>query len=414
MCNVPFPDSRAAAWIFVDHISSNMTKNSGTATVKDISRHRARRLAIGRNVYKPSDLMFKILPEELFLGILCLERKRAERSRKKFLLLLIDAEDARNSDRNSDILAGVVKAADVARRETDPAGWYKERAVLGIIFTELGSAEDAAAIRRLQAKVHAALAAHLAPQDLDFVGVSVHVFGGDSDDDDISADPIFYPDLVHEQESKKLPFLLKRVMDVLGSLAAIIVLSPLFVIAAVVIKLTSEGPVLFKQERLGQFGKPFTCFKFRSMKANNNHQIHQEFITKVIKGTYNAGEEQEGACIYKMTRDPRVTPVGQLLRRTSLDELPQFFNVLKGDMSLVGPRPPIAYEYKEYDVWHRRRVLEVKPGITGLWQVRGRSRVRFDDMVRLDLQYARYWSLWLDIRILLATPRAVAFGGDAF
>ncbi len=360
--------------------------------------------------------MLKTLPEELFLGILCLERKRAERSRKKFPLLLIDAQDAINTNRKSEILAGVVKAADAARRETDPAGWYKERAILGIIFTELGAAEDAAAIRRLQEKVHAALAAQLAPQDLDFVGVSVHIFGAESDDDhnDISADPTFYPDLVHERESKRLPFLLKRVMDVAGSLAAIVALSPLFLLIAAVIKLSSEGPVLFKQERLGQFGKPFTCFKFRSMKANNNHQIHQEFITKVIKGTYNVGQAQEGACIYKMTCDPRVTPIGQFLRRTSLDELPQFFNVLKGDMSLVGPRPPIAYEYKEYDVWHRRRVLEVKPGITGLWQVRGRSRVRFDDMVRLDLQYARYWSLWLDVRILLATPRAVAFGGDAF
>ena len=115
-----------------------------------------------------------------------------------------------------------------------------------------------------------------------------------------------------------------------------------------------------------------------------------------------------------MTTDPRITRFGGFLRRTSLDELPQFFNVLKGDMSLVGPRPPLAYEYKEYDLWHRRRVLEVKPGITGLWQVRGRSRIRFDDMVRLDLEYVRTWSLWLDIRILLRTPRAVLFGEDAF
>jgi len=150
------------------------------------------------------------------------------------------------------------------------------------------------------------------------------------------------------------------------------------------------------------------------MKPNNSCQIHQEFIAKVIKGTYDGNSGEGCAPVYKMTRDPRVTGIGQIIRRTSLDELPQFFNVLIGDMSLVGPRPPIAYEYKEYDIWHRRRVLEVKPGITGLWQVRGRSRVRFDDMVRLDLQYVRGWSLWLDVRILLATPRAVAFGDDAY
>ena len=115
-----------------------------------------------------------------------------------------------------------------------------------------------------------------------------------------------------------------------------------------------------------------------------------------------------------MTDDPRITPSGRFIRRTSLDELPQFLNILRGEMSLVGPRPPLAYEYEEYDVWHRRRVLEVKPGLTGLWQVSGRSRVRFDDMVRLDLQYARDWSLWLDMRILMETPRAVVFGDGAY
>lgn len=392
-----------------------MTNKPGTAAVKEISRNRSHLRIAPRGVAsKPSSLMHSTLSEELFLGILCLDRKRAERSRKKLVLVLIDAEDALATDRKAEILAGIVSAADAARRETDPAGWYKQHAVLGIIFTELGAGDDAAAIRRLQEKIHGALSARLSPHDLELVGVSFHVFGGDSDDDDISADPIFYPDLIHQHESKKLPFLLKRVMDVVGSSAAIVFLSPLFLIIAIAIKLTSKGPVLFKQERLGQFGRTFTCLKFRSMKPDNNHKIHQEFITQVIKGTYDGNPAEGGAPVFKMTRDPRITRIGQLIRRTSLDELPQFFNVLKGDMSLVGPRPPIAYEYKEYDVWHRRRVLEVKPGITGLWQVRGRSRVRFDDMVRLDLQYARGWSLWLDLRILLATPRAVAFGGDAY
>jgi lipopolysaccharide/colanic/teichoic acid biosynthesis glycosyltransferase len=115
-----------------------------------------------------------------------------------------------------------------------------------------------------------------------------------------------------------------------------------------------------------------------------------------------------------MTNDPRITRIGRFLRRSSLDELPQFINVLKGDMSLVGPRPPLAYEYQEYDLWHRRRVLEVKPGITGLWQVNGRSRVSFNEMVRLDLRYARSWSIWLDVQILIKTPLAVLFGDGAY
>jgi len=120
-----------------------------------------------------------------------------------------------------------------------------------------------------------------------------------------------------------------------------------------------------------------------------------------------------GDGVYKLTKDPRITRVGGFLRKTSLDEIPQFLNVLRGEMSLVGPRPPVPYEVESYDFWHRRRVLEAKPGITGLWQVKGRSRVKFDDMVRLDLQYARTWSPWLDVKILLQTPGAMVIGEGA-
>jgi lipopolysaccharide/colanic/teichoic acid biosynthesis glycosyltransferase len=137
-------------------------------------------------------------------------------------------------------------------------------------------------------------------------------------------------------------------------------------------------------------------------------------MKRVIQGEHKGKDGEEGQTVYKMTDDPRITKVGRFLRRTSLDELPQFINVLMGEMSLVGPRPPLAYEFQQYDLWHRRRVLEVKPGITGLWQVNGRSRVRFDDMVRLDLRYVRTCSLWLDIQILLQTPKAVFHVNDAF
>jgi lipopolysaccharide/colanic/teichoic acid biosynthesis glycosyltransferase len=136
-------------------------------------------------------------------------------------------------------------------------------------------------------------------------------------------------------------------------------------------------------------------------------------VTRFIVGsssTETAGTHQK---LYKLTADPRITPVGRFLRNTSLDELPQFLNVLLGDMSLVGPRPPVTYEFERYDLWHKQRLLAVKPGITGLWQVDGRSRVKFDDMVRLDIRYARSWSLWLDLKILLQTPRAVLSGRGA-
>ena len=144
------------------------------------------------------------------------------------------------------------------------------------------------------------------------------------------------------------------------------------------------------------------------MYSKVDDQLHREFVTNLIKGEHekiNQGDEEDP--LYKIKDDPRVTKVGKIIRKTSIDELPQFFNVLKGEMSLVGPRPPIPYEVEKYEPWHLRRILEVKPGITGLWQVDGRSKTSFDDMVRLDLRYVQNWSLWLDVKILLKTIRAV-------
>jgi lipopolysaccharide/colanic/teichoic acid biosynthesis glycosyltransferase len=150
------------------------------------------------------------------------------------------------------------------------------------------------------------------------------------------------------------------------------------------------------------------------MYVNSGHGIHEQYVKRFISGS--AGTEQSTAAqqkVYKLTADPRVTPLGRFLRSSSLDELPQLINVLLGDMSLVGPRPPVIYEFESYDLWHKQRLLAVKPGITGLWQVDGRSRVKFDDMVRLDIRYARSWSLWLDFKILFRTPRAVLSGNGA-
>jgi len=149
------------------------------------------------------------------------------------------------------------------------------------------------------------------------------------------------------------------------------------------------------------------------MQVNNEAAIHKQYVQKLIAGKADKQPSKgNGEGFYKLSKDPRVTRVGAFLRKTSMDELPQFMNVLKGEMSLVGPRPPIPYEVEAYDVWHHQRLLE-KPGITGLWQVSGRSRVTFDEMVRLDLRYARSWSPWEDIKILLRTPRAVVIGDGA-
>jgi lipopolysaccharide/colanic/teichoic acid biosynthesis glycosyltransferase len=205
---------------------------------------------------------------------------------------------------------------------------------------------------------------------------------------------------------------MKRALDVIVSFTLLTLLSPLLLLIAALVRLTSPGPVLFRQERVGQAMKPFLMLKFRTMRV---HAIHHDYVSAFIKsgGTKKKASKADGTTLFKIANDPRVTAIGDLLRRTSLDELPQLWNVLIGEMSLVGPRPPIQYEVDQYKSWHVRRVLEAKPGLTGLWQVTGRSRTTFDEMVRLDLRYARTYSFRTDLRILLATPRAVISGKGA-
>jgi lipopolysaccharide/colanic/teichoic acid biosynthesis glycosyltransferase len=204
-------------------------------------------------------------------------------------------------------------------------------------------------------------------------------------------------------------------MDVVGSLFALMFFSPIFLMVALAVKSTSRGPVFYRQRRVGHYGNSFIFLKFRSMYENNDAAVHKEYVQQLIAGKADTHPSNgNGQGVYKLTKDSRITRVGAFLRKTSLDELPQFLNVLKGEMSLVGPRPPVPYEVEAYDIWHRRRLLEAKPGITGLWQVSGRSRVKFDDMVRLDLQYARNWSPWMDVKILVRTPSAVVLSEGAY
>jgi lipopolysaccharide/colanic/teichoic acid biosynthesis glycosyltransferase len=205
---------------------------------------------------------------------------------------------------------------------------------------------------------------------------------------------------------------LKRGMDLIGSFALLALLAPVFLMIAALVKLTSRGPVFFKQVRVGEKARPFTMLKFRSMRVNASAAIHQQYVSSFINGGGAAATGANGP-VFKLTNDPRITPIGGFLRKTSLDELPQLWNVFCGSMSLVGPRPPLQYEVDQYKAWHCRRVLEAKPGMTGLWQVAGRSRTTFDEMVRLDLRYARTCSLWNDLKILFLTPKAVIAGKGA-
>ncbi len=197
---------------------------------------------------------------------------------------------------------------------------------------------------------------------------------------------------------------IKRACDIAGATLAVAVLSPLMVAAAVAVRLSSPGPILFRQDRIGMDGRAFRMLKFRTMFHGAQNSSHRDLVVRLVAGA--AGPERGPNGLYKLSSDPRVTRVGRVLRRLSIDELPQLFNVLKGDMSLVGPRPPLPYEADAYDDWHRRR-LDVRPGMTGLWQVSGRSTLTYDEMVRLDLAYIENWSPARDLLILARTVPAI-------
>jgi lipopolysaccharide/colanic/teichoic acid biosynthesis glycosyltransferase len=199
--------------------------------------------------------------------------------------------------------------------------------------------------------------------------------------------------------------LAKRIFDTIGSLLLIITTIPLLAILALMIRVDSPGFVIYRQTRLGRGGRPFPCFKLRTMYADGDDGIHRNHVQYLIENSQTVVAE-------RLPDDPRITRVGRFLRRSSLDELPQLWNVLCGQMSLVGPRPPLPYEVACYQPWQRRR-LDVRPGITGYWQVRGRGRVTFDEMCRMDLSYISHRSFGLDLWILLKTPAALLSGKGA-
>jgi exopolysaccharide biosynthesis polyprenyl glycosylphosphotransferase len=365
-----------------------------------------------------NDVVAHFLSEEQFRRMLCRERKRSERSRKHLLLMLVDDGKGGVDQRKSDaFLKQVAIALCSAIRETDLAGWFEAESVLGFIFTEFGDSDVSMAARTIESKVVAELRKVFKASQLSHCQISFYAFPDEREGDGQArpVDPVLYPDLVEVEKKKKISLITKRTMDLVGSTVTLILLSPVFLILAIVIKLTSRGPIFFRQRRVGQYGAPFTFLKFRSMYVSNDAGIHKQYVRDFIAGkTEPSAGDGEKKPVYKLTNDPRITPIGGFMRRTSLDELPQFWNVLVGEMSLVGPRPPIPYEIEAYDIWHRRRLLEAKPGITGLWQVHGRSKTTFDEMVRLDLHYSRTWSPLLDVKILLKTPRAVLSGDGAY
>lgn len=354
-----------------------------------------------------------------FRSMIQRERKRTERSKNPFVLVLVNTSAFRKNKGRTKLLEKIAFALCGCSRKTDINGWYKKGLVFGTMFVDL-EAFTKEIDARISEKVWRALGTALRPDELQKVRMSLHAYP-EQDEAGNGRHSLFdlclYPDLSRRHRTNVVSLVFKRLIDILGSAFALMVLSPLFAVIALLIRLSSPGPVFYRQRRVCLAGNHFTLYKFRSMYADSDPGDHMDYIRKYISGDEGALRRNggdEGSGIYKMVDDHRITPLGRILRKTSLDELPQFFNVFKGDMTLVGPRPPIQYECDSYEVWHRRRILEAKPGLTGLWQVKGRSATTFDEMVRMDLQYAKDRSFWLDLRILLLTPVTVLHGKGAY
>jgi len=350
--------------------------------------------------------------EEVFRTVLIRERKRSDRSNQPFIVLLLSKNTTVSPDATSG-WEGAIDALVSAKRETDVLGWFERGTTIGLVVPDINATTSMVA-RDLQNRVDAELRSRLDESAMSGLALQLHVHDPQkeaADDERLwPVEPLLEKATPRGQRAR-LQERLKRAFDIAASLALLTILLPVFVTIAVLVKLKSPGPVFFRQKRIGQKAKPFTMLKFRSMYVNADNAIHQQYVSWFI--TASDQEKKSAAGVFKLTNDPRITPIGNFLRKTSLDELPQLWNVVRGDMSLVGPRPPLEYEVQKYAPWHCRRVLDAKPGITGLWQVTGRSRTTFDEMVRLDLRYARKVSVWTDIKILLATPRAVIMGKGA-
>jgi lipopolysaccharide/colanic/teichoic acid biosynthesis glycosyltransferase len=352
------------------------------------------------------------LPIEVFRRIIDRERNRANRTGEVFALVVFVLPENRE---NQEILKLLSDALSQRIRAIDAVGWLDSQHV-GTLLPETNSV---GACHFAEKICHEILLVQTPPK------FEIVTYPSERLTDPEQIKPHLSPEksenkhiwknlsgtLQFNRSSRNVDYVfcltrtaLKRGFDIIGSSVFLLLFSPLFLVLSVIIKVVSPGPIFYKQRRIGYAGEPFTFLKFRTMTFGADSHDHQEHLSQLIKS------ETSGDCadvpMVKLDHDPQIIPCGNLLRKSCLDELPQLINVLRGEMSLVGPRPPIPYEVKEYLTWHRGR-FDAIPGMTGLWQVSGKNKLSFRDMVRLDIRYSRERSLWLDIKILFRTPLAI-------
>ena len=352
--------------------------------------------------------MKPIYSQDQFRACIRDEWRRSERSGIPKILVLIDGLS------NQGAREAILELLAAAVRETDIVGWHVPESTLGILFVELGKADVQQALDAIREKIHTRVMDKLDGLRREVTFEWWTFPPGRASGSGAAAQKDVFQQLWNESTcAARILSAVKRTIDIVVSTILLTVFSPLFVMISICIRMTSTGPSYFRQTRVGFRGRLFPLYKFRTMAHDCDDREHREYVSRFISGEAGKASAHGDQPTYKMTDDRRVTPIGRWLRRTSLDELPQLWNVLRGDMSLVGPRPPLPYEVEQYQLWHRRRIYDLKPGVTGLWQVRGRSRCTFEEMTRMDLQHAKPHSLALYFRVLLETPTAVLHGNGA-
>ncbi len=378
-------DDLRSAWN--SWLASNLTVSSGASRQSD-PKNQQRRLNDSTRT-----LQTDLLPKSYFLKQLQREKRRADRTKAPLSIALFRFGAPKSGE--SDHVNKLLQLLQNSTRETDVVGYLGE-SLIGLLLPDTNQEDTQECMNKIIKGYN------ILPFSIITGTYPDQIFENLLTEREEPTD--FYPLFLEDStKPRRLGQLLKRFLDIVSSLVGILLFSPVMLITAIAIKINSPGPVIFRQIRLGQRGVPFVFYKFRSMFANTDDRIHREYITHLIKGNLEEiNQGDQGTPLYKIKSDPRVTRVGRIIRKTSIDELPQLFNVLRGEMSLVGPQPPLPYEVEKYQSWHLRRILDAKPGITGLWQVGGRSQTSFDDMVRLDLQYIRNWSLLLDLKIIIS------------
>lgn len=358
-----------------------------------------------------------LLDEQAFHAQIRKERLRADRTQNVFSVAVFAVPALHGQDVERDLLADLVEQAFAHCRESDAKGLVRHsgRAGVGVLMPSCTREQTARVVNEMKEAYRGALRKNRAFSELQVevwqYPSSAPLFGTEDSESEaavaVRSGDVDAQRLLDQVLPPPMPAW-KRAMDIVGAGAALVLLSPVMLLSAAAIRVASPGPVLFRQTRAGYLGRPFELFKFRTMHTNVDTQRHREQMRSLIReGRSIVPGDREDAMVKLEDRNQIIPIVGRFLRASCIDELPQLLNTLRGEMSLVGPRPPIPYEAAEYSPWHLER-FDAVPGMTGLWQVSGKNRLSFQDMVRLDIQYGRTRSIWLDVRILASTPLVVA------